>query len=97
LSDYWFARRYPIGSGRNSVSPVSREGRLVFVYWAAAMFVGALVWAFLAWRGVFFGGLIVYVVVVLLACWLLFTAILRKTDHARTVDDYRRIQARGNP
>jgi hypothetical protein len=92
VSDYWFARRYPVGSGRNAVSPVSREGRLVFVYWAVAMFVGALAWAFLAWRGVFFGGLIVYVVVVVLASLLLFMAVMRKSDHTRTVADYRAIQ-----
>jgi hypothetical protein len=91
VNEFWFARRFPVGSSRNAVAPVSREGRMVFVYWIAAMVASALAMGFLALRGAYFGGLIVFVVVVVLSTWLLFMAVLRRTDNSRTTEDYHRM------
>jgi hypothetical protein len=95
VSEYWFARRFPVGHPRNAVAPVTREGWLAFAYWGAGMLAGSAIFLWLAVSGALFGGLIVFVVVGIAATWVLMTVVGRHSDNARTVEDYRRMQAGG--
>jgi hypothetical protein len=95
VSEYWFARRFPVGHARNAIAPVTRQGWLAFGAWGAAMLAGSGVFLWLAVSGAFFGGLVVFVVVAIVATWILMAVVWRHSDNARTVEDYRRIPAGG--
>ncbi len=45
--DYWFARRFPVGDRRNSMSPVSPEGMRVAWTFVGLMAGGAIAWLLL--------------------------------------------------
>ena len=91
MSEFWFARRFPVGHRRNAMSPVSSEGWLVVYAFIAAMGVGALLFLWLGLSGSIVAGVIVFVLFAIAGgggfLWMAGT----KGDTARTVDDYRRM------
>ena len=96
MSEFWFARRFPVGHPRNAMAPVTREGWLAFAYWTAAMVVGSAIFLWLTLAGSFLGGLAVFIAVTILATWLLLSLVNRRGGPTRTVEDYRRMQG-GSP
>ncbi|MGD9739748.1 MAG: hypothetical protein AB7O56_15350 [Bauldia sp.] len=96
MSDYWFARRYPIGDPRNAVGPVTREGRLVALAFVAAMAAGAVVFAVMAIAGEFILGAATFAVIAGLGGGGFIIAAQQKLDRNHTVEDYRtgRVQSR---
>ncbi len=88
---YWFARRFPVGSPRNAMAPINREGRMAFVWFVAGMLGGAIAWGLLALTGIvgaILGGL-VFVAAAAGSGWWLIMMVVRHGDNAHTVDDYR--------
>lgn len=87
--DYWFARRFPIGSARGGMAPINWKGNLVAIafglgllgagvvaYWFASneqMLKGIASFAFLAF---------------MLGLWFIGIS-HKKGDHVHTVADYR--------
>ena len=89
MSDYWFARRFPLGHPRNAMAPVSREGWIVVVLFIAAMAVGGIAFIALALAGAFILGLVVFVLLAAAGGGLFILLAGMKGDSGRTVDDYR--------
>jgi hypothetical protein len=89
MSDYWFARRVPVGHRRNTLAPVSGEGWMVVLVFVAAMAVGGIAFIALALSGLFLPGLGIFVLLATLggAAFIIFA--VRKGDRNRTVSEYR--------
>jgi len=94
-AQYWFARRFPADAPRGGVSPVSPEGRRVMLAFAGALVLGAIGLGVLLAIGELALGLTLFVVVAMVGTFWLLSVVARRTDPARTVDDYRRM--RQNP
>ena len=50
MTEYWFARRFPVGHPRSSMSPINDKGWAVvraFVWWMAGGALGAIALALL--------------------------------------------------
>lgn len=89
MSEYWFARRFPVGHSRNAMSPVSREGWLVVLAFLASMAVGGTAFAALAVAGSVVLGAVLFAVVAALAALMFITAAVAKGDRNHTVAEYR--------
>ena len=89
MSDYWFARRFPVGHSRNAMSPVSREGWLVVASFIASMVLGGIAFAALAVDGDVVIGAVVFAAVSILGAGAFIAAAVAKGDRNHTVADYR--------
>ena len=89
MSEYWFARRFPVGNPRNAIAPVSREGRLVALGFGVAMLVGGVIGAFIAMSGEAVLGVATFAVIAGLAGGAFITIAAKKGDRNHTVDDYK--------
>ena len=93
---YWFARRFPVGHPRNTMSPVSPEGWRVVWAFVGWMTGGAIAAVILVLLGLYLGQWWLYVaaVVVYVACtvyggWYFISTAYKRGDQSRTVDDYK--------
>ncbi len=91
MAKYWYARRFPVGNPRNAMAPVSREGRMAFVWFVAAMLAGVVAWGVLALFGI--AGMIIGGIVFIAACagagWWLIRSVIVHGDQNHTVADYK--------
>lgn len=87
--EYWFARRFPIGNPRGSMSPVHWKGNLMFGVFAASMALGAFGFALAAVAGQFAWGVIVFAALAAMGAGILFFAVATRGDQTKTVADYR--------
>jgi purine-cytosine permease-like protein len=90
MSDYWFARRFPVGHPRHAMGPISREGWLVVLAFVLAMIAGAVIGMWLGLSGAPFWGVISFAVIAIIAGAVLIVMANSKGDHQRTVADYRK-------
>lgn len=88
MSDYWFARRFPVGDKRNAVAPVSREGRFVVMGFLMAMLVGMLFFIVMAIAGRLVLGGATFAIMGGLGGAAFIAASYYKLDRNHTVDDY---------
>ena len=92
---YWFARRFPVGHRRNSMSPVTPEGFRVAWTFVAWMVGGALLAAILLALGLtVVPWLWIAAPIVFIACaahggWSFISAAQGRGDHQHTVEDYK--------
>jgi hypothetical protein len=92
VSEYWFARRFPVGHPRNAMAPVTREGRMAFVWFVGIMVAGAVAWGLLAisadTTGAIIGG-VLFIAACGYGMFRLLSAVVRHGDQNHTVDDYK--------
>ncbi len=88
MSEFWFARRFPVGNRRNSIAPVSREGRLVVAGFIFGMLLGALVFMAMAAAGELILGAATFAVIAGLAGGGFIIVAQKRADQKHTVDDY---------
>jgi membrane protein implicated in regulation of membrane protease activity len=87
---YWFARRFPVGDGRNSMAPVSTEGVVVAWVFVGAMLVGALGLLFLGMNGQIVSGIAMFVVLAVAGAGMFIgMSAGKRGDKQHTVDDYK--------
>lgn len=89
MTDYWFARRFPVGHSRNAMSPVSREGWLVVASFMASMILGGVAFVALAVNGDVIIGAVVFAAVSIMGGGAFIAAAVAKGDREHTVADYR--------
>ena len=90
--EYWFARRFPVGSPRNSMAPVHWKGWAMFGAFLAAMAMGALGFALTALKGDLIMGAVAFASLSALGAGMLLISVAQHGDTARTVDEYRKAQ-----
>ena len=91
---YWFARRYPLGSPRNSMTPISPEGYKVVWTFIGAMFGGALIAVLLLVLSVWAPWLqvlapLAFIAATVWGSWRLISLAQSRGDTQHTIDDYK--------
>lgn len=92
---YWFARRFPVGSPRNAMSPVTPEGFRVAWIFVGWMVGGAVAAAALVLLGLFtvpfiaFAAPVVFIACAIYGAWYFISQAKNRGDHQHTVDDYK--------
>jgi hypothetical protein len=92
VSEFWFARRFPVGHPRNAMGPVTREGWLVVFAFVAALVAGAVIGMLLGFGGAPFSGVAAFAALGIVAGLAFIMIAKHKGDHQRTVADYRRLR-----
>jgi hypothetical protein len=88
-TSYWFARRFPVGDPRDSMAPVSPEGRRIVWTFLAAMVVGALSALLLSLVGMWVPGLVVFAAAAMAGGGYFIAMSVRHGDKQHTVAEYR--------
>src|SRR5690349_8189366 len=91
---YWFARRFPVGNPRSSMSPVTPEGYQVVYTFIKWMLGGAVAAGVVAALGLWVPYLWVLAPFVFAGCaayggWYFISQAYKRGDHQHTVDDYK--------
>ena len=88
--EYWFARRFPLGSPRQAYAPVHWKGWAVSLIFVTALTAGGVGFAYLGASGDLFMGIMVFAGVAIVAgAWFVLTA-KANGDPVQTVDDYKK-------
>jgi len=90
MTEHWFARRFPVGHPRASMSPVHWKGWAMFAAFIGAMLVGALGWGLIGLNGSWAMGAVVFVSLSALGAGMLLLSVAQHGDTQRTVDEYRK-------
>jgi hypothetical protein len=88
MSDYWFARRFPIGSPRAAMSPVHWKGWAVTSVWVTVLLAGGLLFAWLGASDRLMQGAATFIVTSFVATAWYLTVVRAKGDRVHTVSDY---------
>ncbi len=90
MTEYWFARRFPVGNPRNSFAPVHWKGWAAAAIFIAVLAIGAAAFAWMGASGFLVHGMVVFAVAALVGMVWFVTIAQVKGDKSRTVDDYRK-------
>lgn len=90
MTEYWFARRFPVGNPRNAMSPVHWKGRAVVATYVTLLVLGALAFAWLGASGDLIMGAVAFAVTAVVGASLFLILSNTKGDKTRTVADYLR-------
>jgi hypothetical protein len=87
--EYWFARRFPLGDGRQSVAPVHWKGYAASGAYVVALLVGGGFFLYFGLRDQLLEGAAIFGVVAFVAgAWFVLTA-RANGDPVRTIADYK--------
>ena len=95
MTEYWFARRFPVGHPRSSMSPINDKGWAVvraFVWWMAGGALGAIALALLGLfvlPYVWVAAPIIFFACAMFGAWSFTLAAQQHGDPNHTVDDYK--------
>jgi hypothetical protein len=89
MTQYWFARRFPLGDPRSAMGPVHWKGFAVSIGFAVALISGAAAWVWLAQDGRAVEGAAIFTVVAFVAGLWFVTTTRQHGDRIKTVADYR--------
>lgn len=90
VTEYWFARRFPVGNPRNAMSPVHWKGYAVVAAYVTLLVLGAVGFAWLGASGNLIMGAAVFAATAVAGAGLFITLSVTKGDKTRTVADYLR-------
>lgn len=88
-SEYWFARRFPVGHPRNAMAPVRQQGNFVTWAFVGGSVLGALCFAVLGLNGQIIAGTIVFVLMAIASGGMFIGMASSRGDKQHTVDDYK--------
>jgi hypothetical protein len=94
MTEYWFARRFPLGSPRAGMSPVHWKGYAVVAIYVTALIVGGVAFAWLGASDRMAEGIAIFVLFAFVGTMFYLTVARQKGDRVRTVADYRREKQR---
>jgi hypothetical protein len=94
---YWFARRFPVGHPRNSMSPINEHGWNVVRKFLTWMIGGAILSVVVAvtlllvapQTLLWIAGVLIFPVAAAYAGYAFIAAAQGRGDHSHTVDDYK--------
>ena len=94
MSEYWFARRFPVGDRRNAMAPVHWKGFASTAIYVAVLIIGGIAFAWMGASGHLVQGTIVFVVAAIVGAGWFIIISKAKGDPNRTVADYRKANQR---
>lgn len=90
-AEFWFARRYPLGSPRQSYAPVHWKGWMATLVFLAALLGGG---AYFAWDALveqnFVQGMAVFIVAAIVGTTWYLLVVRANSDTLHTVADYKK-------
>lgn len=93
-TEYWFARRFPVGNPRKAVAPVHWKGWALSIAYVTVLLAGGLAFAWLGAGGRLLEGVIVFVFAAAIGAGGFIAIAEAKSDKTRTVQDYRKAKGR---
>ena len=94
MTEYWFARRFPVGNPRNAMSPVHWKGYAVVAAYVTLLVLGGLAFAWLGAGGQLILGAVVFAAAAVIGASLFIGLSNTKGDKTRTAAEYRKDAAR---
>lgn len=93
MTEYWFARRFPLGHGRAGMTPISWKGWLVVATFFAVLAIAIGVAIFMNATGRTIEGVEIFGIAMFVDFLWYGTTTRRRGDRIRTVSDYRKDKA----
>ena len=90
MTEYWFARRFPVGNPRNAMAPVHWKGYAIVAAYVTLLVLGGLVFAWLGAGGQLILGAAIFAAAAVVGASLFIGLSVTKGDKTRTVAEYRR-------
>jgi len=90
MTEYWFARRFPVGSPRNAMSPVHWKGYAVVAVYVTTLILGGVAFAWLGASGELILGAMIFTAAAVLGAGLFISLSAAKGDKTRTAAEYRK-------
>lgn len=94
VTQFWFARRFPVGSPRNAMAPVSWQGYAIVTLYVTLLMLGALAFAWLGASGDLILGATAFTAAAVVGASLFIGLSNVKGDKARTVAEYQKDASR---
>lgn len=94
MTEFWFARRFPVGNPRNAMAPVHWKGYAVVAAYVTLLVLGALGFAWFGASGDLILGAVLFAAAAVVGASLFIILSSTKGDKARTVAEYRKDAAR---
>ncbi len=89
VTEYWFARRFPVGNPRNAIGPINWKGTAIVALYVGLLVAGGLSFAWLGASGQLVLGIAIFAATAVVGAGLFIGLSSIKGDKARTVADYR--------
>lgn len=90
VTEYWFARRFPVGNPRNAMAPVHWKGYAIVAAYVTLLVLGGLAFAWLGASGQLIFGAAIFAAAAIVGATLFIGLSTMKGDATRTVADYRK-------
>jgi hypothetical protein len=90
VTEYWFARRFPVGSPRNAMAPVNWKGYAIVAAYVTLLVLGATAFAWLGAGGQLILGAAIFAAAAVIGATLFIGLSSAKGDKTRTVAEYRK-------
>jgi uncharacterized membrane protein len=94
VTEYWFARRFPVGSPRNAMAPVHWKGYAIVAAYVTLLVLGGMAFAWLGASGELIKGAAIFAAAAIVGAGLFIVLSSTKGDKTRTVADYVRERRR---
>lgn len=93
MTEYWFARRFPLGSVRAGMSPISWKGYAVVAAYVTGLIIGGVGFAWFGAKGNMPEGIGCFVLAAFISTIFYMTVTRQRGDRIRTVADYKKERA----
>lgn len=90
MTEYWFARRFPVGNPRQSMAPVHWKGYAIVAIYVTLLVLGGIAFAWFGAGGQFALGVALFVAAAIVGGGLFIFLSYAKGDKTRTVAEYRK-------
>ena len=88
MTEYWYARRFPVGHWRNAMAPISPKARRVIWVFAGGITAGMLAFFISGFAGYWQIGAAIFAVLAAYSSWYYFIVPIKRFDRYHTVEDY---------
>lgn len=93
-TEYWFARRFPLGNPRSAIGPVHWKGWLLTLAFVALMTAAGVAFAWFGANGNMMEGIAIFIIVAFIGGIAFMSMANSKCDKIRTVADYKKDRQR---
>lgn len=90
MTEYWFARRFPVGSPRNAMAPVHWKGYAIVAVYVTLLVLGGVAFAWFGAGGQLIMGAAIFAAAAVVGASLFIGLASVRGDKTRTVAEYRK-------
>lgn len=94
MTEYWFARRFPVGNPRNAMGPVHWKGYAIVAVYVTLLVLGGIAFAWFGASGQLILGATIFAGAAVVGASLFIGLSSAKGDKTRTIAEYRKDASR---